>query len=439
MTTEAVTATTVRDRQSDRWMIVGIVGGALVIRVVIVLATRHRYVPTLDAADFSRLAASISHGHGFGSTQIPGLSGATAFRTPAWPALLGAVYWVTGVSASGGRLVIAILSTGLTGLIGAVAWSLVGRRVALVAMAIAAVYPPLLLAGYGLNYEVLMGVAVFGALLCALRWRISPERWWLLAASGLLSGAAILCRENAGFVLVPIIILVWQQLRDKRAALARIGAVVACALIVVTPWTIRNAEQLHTFVPVSDSPGIALAGTYNPTSARYDGEWIPGEVVPAYRHFLTSHPKGENEAQYSAHLQNAAESYAIHHPAYVAEVAFWNTVRFLDLRGPRDSNWLAPLIPWPVKFIELAVLSFYALAIVSIFGLATKRIRGVPWAIWTFPVLWFASIALSTSIMQYRFIVEPFFILLGSLTVVDLLDHSRFRAISTRLGRGPAH
>jgi 4-amino-4-deoxy-L-arabinose transferase-like glycosyltransferase len=423
----------VRRLPSDRWLITAILLVALAIRVSIVAATSHRYVPVLDAADFSRIATSISQGHGFGPTQIPGLSGPSAFRTPAWPALLGAVYWLVGVHVSAGRLLLAVLSTVFVALIGGVAWSLIGRRVALVSMTIAMVYPPLLLAGYGLNYEILLGVFVFGSLLYILEWRKNPARWGLLIGAGLLTGAAILCRENAGLVIVPIAILIWQRLPNHRSALTRIGVILLCLVAVVVPWTIRNALELHSFIPVSDSPGLALAGTYNPSSPRYDAEWIPAEVVPAYRHYLTTMPNGSNEADYVARVQRAAENYAIHHPAYVGEVVFWNTVRFFDLRGPRDSNWLAPLIPWPTKLIELSVLSFYVLALVSIFGIVTRRVRGIPWALWMFPVLWYTSVALSSSIIQYRFIVEPFVILLASLTLVTMFD-DRQRA-SSRVGR----
>jgi 4-amino-4-deoxy-L-arabinose transferase-like glycosyltransferase len=412
----------------DRWTIAVILCVALAIRVGLVVATTHHYVPVFDAADFSRIATSISHGHGFGTTPVPGLSGPSAFRTPAWPAVLGAVYWIVGVKVTAGRLALAVLSTVLVALIGAITWTLTGRRTALVSMAITTLYPPLLLAGYGLNYEILMGVLVFGTLLCVLRWRQRPDRWGLLIAAGLLTGASVLCRENAGLVVVPVAIFVWQQFRSRRAAILRISVMVVCAVAVVVPWTIRNAEQLHSFVPVSDSPGIALAGTYNPTSPHFDAEWLPPGDVPAYRTYVATLPRGSNEAAYASKLQHAAETYAVHHPSYVLEVAFWNGVRFFDLRGPRDSNWLAPLIPWPTKFIELAVVSFYALALVAIFGVVTRRIRGIPWAIWTFPVLWFLSVDLSSTILQYRFIIEPFFILLAAITLVDLYEHRQMTA-----------
>jgi 4-amino-4-deoxy-L-arabinose transferase-like glycosyltransferase len=426
--------------RGDRRLIVALLGLALLIRVIVVLATRHRYLPVLDAADFSRIATSIAHGHGFGPSIVPHVHGPSAFRTPLWPALLGAVYWVVGVKLTVARLVVAALSTVVVALVGAVAWTLAGRRVGLTALALAAVYPPLILAGYGLNYETLMGVMVLGALFCALRWRRHPNSWGLLITSGLLAGLAVLCRENAGLILVPICILVVQALRavgrvSGRAIVGRVAVVLACAVLVVVPWTIRNATQLHTFVPVSDSPGIALAGTYNSVSPHYDAAWIPfGGTADA--HIFASLPSGTNEAQLSERFLNSSVSYAGHHPTYIFKVAFYNTLRLFDLRGPTDSNWLAPLIPWPVKFIELAVLSFYALALVGLFGVVTRRIRGVPWAVWTFPALWCLSVILTSSIMQYRFIVEPFFILLGSITLSELWQHARparrGRAIDSR-------
>ena len=35
------------------------------------------------------------------------------------------------------------------------------------------------------------------------------------------------------------------------------------AALTVAPWTIRNYDTFHAFVPVSTQFGSALAGTYN--------------------------------------------------------------------------------------------------------------------------------------------------------------------------------
>ena len=60
---------------------------------------------------------------------------------------------------------------------------------------------------------------------------------------------------------------------------------VAVALLVVAPWTIRNAVELRAFVPVTTQFGSALAGTYN-DEARTDREnpasWRTVRGVKAY-------------------------------------------------------------------------------------------------------------------------------------------------------------
>jgi 4-amino-4-deoxy-L-arabinose transferase-like glycosyltransferase len=433
-----------------RWQAGAIVASALVIRVGLVVATRHTYAPAYDAAEFNQIAISLSHGHGFGPTLIKGLSGPSAFRTPLWPGLLAGVYWIVGVKMTVARLVVALLSTVVVALIGAVTSLLLGQRAGLLTLGLAAIYPPLIMAGYGLNYEELMGVMVFGSLLCVLLWRRRPASWWLLVVSGLLSGGAILCRENAGLVLVPIAIIIVLTVRQQPAhppgagttapgrarrvaSAGRVALVVGCGALTVLPWTIRNAEQLHAFIPVSDSPQMALAGVYNPISPTLDGAWVPygGSADAA---LLKGLPRYDNEAVYSDREGHAAEVYAEHHVAYVPELAFYNTVRLFDLRGPTDSNWLAPLIPWPVHFIELSVVSFYVVALIGLFGLVTGRLRRVPWFVWTFPLLWWVTIALSTSILQYRFIIEPFFVLAAAVTVLDLWDSRRSAPATGQLG-----
>jgi hypothetical protein len=427
-----------------------IVALAFVIRVGLVVATRHHYAPVYDAADFNRIAISLSSGHGFGPTQIKGLSGPSAFRTPLWPGLLAAIYWVVGAKLTAGRLVVAVLSTVLVALIGAVTSLLLNQRAGLLTMGIAAIYPPLIMAGYGLNYEEMMGVLVVGAFLCALLWRRRPHAWWLLAISGVLCGLAILCRENTGLILLPIAIVIVLAVREQHAnraesgmatpvrarsisSIGRIALVVGCGALTVLPWTIRNAEQLHAFIPVSDSPEFAVAGTYNPISPTRDAAWVP-DGGTADAHLLKGLPKTDNEAIESDRLAHAAEVYAEHHLAYIPEVAFYNTVRLFDLRGPTDSNWLAPLIPWPVDFIELSVVSFYVVALIGIYGLVTRRLRHVPRYVWIFPLLWWLSVALSTSILQYRFIMEPFFVLAAAVTILDHWDSRRPVTSTGQLG-----
>jgi hypothetical protein len=264
---------------ADRWLVAGSLGLALALRVAIVVATRGHYVPINDSFDFMRIATSIKSGHGFGSTVVPGAHGPSAFRTPLYPALLALVFSVTGVSVTAARLFTVVVSTAFVASLGALGWRLGGRRVGLVCLFGSALYPPFLLASYGLQYEVVFLLLTCLALLAALQWRQEPDRIWLLAAAGLLTGLAILCRETAALVLVPTWLFVWQQrsrMSGRRLA-GLLALVTAGAMVVVAPWTIRNAVTMHAFIPVSDSPQEALAGSYNATTAADSanlGRWI---------------------------------------------------------------------------------------------------------------------------------------------------------------------
>ena len=91
------------------------------------------------------------------------------------------------------RLVNALVGTGIVALIGVIARQLWGRREALVAMALGAVYVPLIEVGQAVMSEPLFAFCLLGAMACAL------QRWVVLA--GVLLGLAILGRAN-GMILL---------------------------------------------------------------------------------------------------------------------------------------------------------------------------------------------------------------------------------------------
>ncbi|MGH9137821.1 MAG: hypothetical protein ACRD0G_12350, partial [Acidimicrobiales bacterium] len=79
-----------------RWLVVAVLGLALLLRIGVVLENRAEYEPRTDALQFDHLATSISNGDGFGPSPQPPAEGPTALRAPLYPAVLGAVYVVFG-------------------------------------------------------------------------------------------------------------------------------------------------------------------------------------------------------------------------------------------------------------------------------------------------------------------------------------------------------
>ena len=205
-------------------------------------------------------------------------------------------------------------------LIGVLAFQLWGRRESLVAMALGAIYVPLILVGQSVMSEPLFVLCMLGSIAAALK------RWALLA--GVLMGLAILGRANALILLLPLAIAVW---RGPKPAVV----LVLAAVLTVAPWTIRNAIVLDHFVPVSTQLGSALAGTYN-SNARADKEnpasWRSLKRVDDYQP-LFSKIKTTNEAVLENQLRDASLEFIKEHPAYVGKVAFWTSRRMLDLAG----------------------------------------------------------------------------------------------------------
>jgi hypothetical protein len=141
-----------------------------------------------------------------------------------------------------------------------------------------AVYPALLEYQGMLMTEPLAATLLAGAVLAVL-WARDEDgivRW---ALPGFLLGALALVRPEylgVGVLLAALVLL--SGLRDWRRALAAAAVVLAGLVVVVAPWTVRNAVTLHRFVPVSTGGGqVLFAGTYLPSDG--DPEKVGAGVV----------------------------------------------------------------------------------------------------------------------------------------------------------------
>ncbi|MDQ3936192.1 MAG: glycosyltransferase family 39 protein, partial [Actinomycetota bacterium] len=189
---------------------------ALVVRVVVVVATPD-YELQADPQDYERHAISLAD-DGRYPPPARDIDGASAYRPPAYPFFLAAVYKATpGNSRTVARLAQAVLGTLTVGLLGLVAWQLLGARVALVAMGIGAVYPSMWMLGSAFLSEVLLTPLVLGAVAAALHWRRDPRLRWIVLA-GVLAGLCTLTRQNAALMLVPLLLAALPARGARRSA-----------------------------------------------------------------------------------------------------------------------------------------------------------------------------------------------------------------------------
>jgi hypothetical protein len=247
--------------------------------------------PVYDAQAYAAIAANLSEGSGF--TVGPEATQPSSNYSPGLPLLVAGLYEVTGgVHERLARLVLA--AVGALSVLFAYA---IGRRLgrlasyssysqvnspivwpALVGAVVVAIYPALLEYQGMLMSEPLAATLLSGGALAVLwAWDGSWVRWLL---PGVLFGALAMVRpEYLGIALLVGLVIAVRQVRgDWRSSLLRAAVFLGAALVVIAPWTIRNAVALDRFVPISTGGGqVLFAGTYLPSDG--DPEKVGAEVV----------------------------------------------------------------------------------------------------------------------------------------------------------------
>jgi hypothetical protein len=160
-----------------------------------------------------------------------------------------------------------VLGALLVPAVGRVGRLAIGRRTGLVAAAITAVYPEL--PWYSAHYwsETVYVLLLWWAIERTLAADSAPSSR-TAAAAGALWGLSCLTRELSLY-LVPIAVVwllrapiaTWWRMRAARTmpwAWGRAGMLVLATVLVVAPWTVRNAIVYHAFVPVSTMGGLNL-------------------------------------------------------------------------------------------------------------------------------------------------------------------------------------
>jgi len=141
-----------------------------------------------------------------------------------------------------------------------------------------AVYPALLEYQGMLMSEPLAAALLSGGVLGGLwAWEGGLARWVL---PGVLVGALAMVRPEYLEVafLMALVIAAREVRSDWPGSLLRAAVFLGAALVVIAPWTIRNAIALDRFVPVSTGGGQVLyAGTYLPSDG--DPEKVGAGVV----------------------------------------------------------------------------------------------------------------------------------------------------------------
>jgi 4-amino-4-deoxy-L-arabinose transferase-like glycosyltransferase len=238
--------------------------------------------PVFDAVAYGRIAQNLDEDRGF--TAGSAATQPSSDYSPGLPLFVAGLYELTGgVHERFARIVLA-----LVGSLSALFTYLIGRRLSgpaagLIGAFAVAVYPAFLEYQGMLMGEPLAATLLSGAVL-AILWaapvdqsRTSRARWLV---PGVLLGATAMVRPEflAVAFLIALVVFAREARTEWQRSLARAAILLAGAVLVVAPWTIRNAVALDRFVPVSTGGGqVLFAGTYLPSGG--DPERVGEEVV----------------------------------------------------------------------------------------------------------------------------------------------------------------
>ena len=223
---------------------------ACVIRLISIALWSDIDVGHADSSEYIALAQNIRvHGaFSFGSPHPWGADGRlntpgpfvpTASRAPLYPLVIAGLWWGKEPPILGIRL-LQVLLGGLTALlVYRMALPIFGRQCALLAGLAMALAPRSVHMTATVMSEIL-----FSFLLTVALWLWGQPRGWL---AGILLGAATLTRA-VSLPFIVLLALITGVLKFNRTLHLRI---VLGAMLVILPWTIRNAVTQHAFIPVA--------------------------------------------------------------------------------------------------------------------------------------------------------------------------------------------
>lgn len=315
--------------RDDRWAraLLVILLGAFALRLLVGLAWSRDPAGKHDPHYYVQAAEGVAAGHGY--LNMDGEPG--AYFPVGYPVALGGVVWVADrlpgdlSTPRAAGLLNAVVGTATVGLMALAGRRLAGPAVGLVTAGVVALYPNLVLHTALALSETLFNGFLAAALVVAVAPRRGPPSLGRLAAVGALLGAATLVRPVALAVLPFLVVAWWLSGVGIGRALGQVAVIAGLAVLVIVPWTIRNAIVLDSFVFVSTNTGDNLCIGHH--------EDATGAFNLSDRCF--SDVDGLGEVERDERLTRRAVDYAAGHPVDELRLTWWRF--FYQYRGDADA------------------------------------------------------------------------------------------------------
>jgi MYXO-CTERM domain-containing protein len=367
------------------WKLAAITAAGLVVRLLYALVVMRDVAASGDGLQFHLLGQVLERSHEY-IQPFPflrhGSSIPTAEKPPLYPAYLALSTLLGASSYAAHRAASCLLGAATVAVVGLLGRRVDGERTGLVAAAIAAVYPMLVMLDGSGRSESLYVLLVALSLLAAYRLADRPG-WPSALLLGALIGLAALTRSEAIFLL-PLLVLpaAWRAAPATGRRLALV-ALACLGLVVVTgPYELRNLNTFHRTVLLSTNEGGLLAGA-NCDAGYYGvsiGSW------PCYTGIPATHKRDESDISWR--LRRRALDYAGDHAGRVPAVMAVRVLRTWELWDVRDQALVEERISERNLHAQQAgVVALWVLALLAVAGAVALRRRREPLLLLMAPIV----------------------------------------------------
>jgi 4-amino-4-deoxy-L-arabinose transferase-like glycosyltransferase len=412
-------------RSEIRWLV-----AILVVLVLVHLgAAYHARATFFSTGDqsYDDIAEELLHGHGFNMNGHPYVD-----NPPVYPLFVAAAFGALGHDWWSLGLFQTLVDAVSAVLLFALGRRLFGTAAGLLAAAGFALYPYLASQGAQIMDTNIFICAFLAFLYCTVRAAEDRSLAWG-AAAGATAGLAFLIRPPVAVVALffPAIAAILGA--NRRDIVRTTAAAVVVGLIVIAPWTIRNAVDYHAFVPGAAKAGINFWKGNSPYAAQYISDGISVDLLP--EHAGTPQPPPNlNAVQEDAWWRHQAVDWIRAHPGawahalWVKLVAFWTW----DLNPHTGGDAGTKNALYEATYGPLLALALLGAALGWSRGV---RRRGVA-AIMLVIVVFTAVHVLTVGYTRLRAPLDPLLMLLAAVLLVELAGvYARTRRVQAATPR----
>jgi hypothetical protein len=351
-----------------------------------------------QASELTALAASLLSSHCLCSP-FGGTTGPSAFLAPGYPALVAAVFALLHPASHSSAVAIMLLQAVFGAATAAVLMLFTRRAFGIAAANVAgliwalsppAIYLPILF--WETSLSILLGTAIVTLSL----WLRDDPTLRLGAALGVTMAAAVCVNPS----LLPIALgcVGWIAYRLDRRSLAAPALAAALLVALSAPWAVRNAVELHAFIPLRSNLGYELWQGNRPDS---DGFFEP-DLHPNINREEFSQYKQLGEVRYMADKSTAARDLIAARPG-----------RFLTLTARRAFDFWTGIVRHSAG---LVVGSIVLTSLLGFAGLTRLWLRNRALAaFFTLPLIFFPlPYYITHPDFRFRLVLDPILIALAA-------------------------